>query len=131
VGMQKNTCHCRFTDKMLTNKLIVCFCPAVFSGRYSCHLVLLGLIDVLKLLYGMFSLAFGWAVWRPAALVVWGPRNHRSRVQILVVSRFLWWITLAHKSWPFILYYQYNLYMYDLCMFIRNLVSITQVLKDT
>jgi hypothetical protein len=28
-------------------------------------------------------------------------------------------------------YYQYNLYMYDLCMFIRYLVSITQVLKDT
>jgi hypothetical protein len=29
----------------------------------------------------------------------------------------------------FIYYYQYNLYMYDLCMFIRYLVSITQVLK--
>jgi hypothetical protein len=27
-------------------------------------------------------------------------------------------------------YYQYSLYMYDLCMFIRHLVSITQVLKD-
>jgi hypothetical protein len=28
-------------------------------------------------------------------------------------------------------YNQYNLYMYDLCMFIRYLVSITQVIKDT
>jgi hypothetical protein len=27
--------------------------------------------------------------------------------------------------------YQYNLYMYDLCMFNRYLVSITQVRKDT
>jgi hypothetical protein len=30
----------------------------------------------------------------------------------------------------FIYYYQYNLYMYDLCMFIRYLVSLTQVLED-
>jgi hypothetical protein len=28
-------------------------------------------------------------------------------------------------------YYQYKLYMYELCMFIRYLVSITQVLNDT
>jgi hypothetical protein len=28
-------------------------------------------------------------------------------------------------------YYQYNVYMYDLCIFLRYLVSITQVLKDT
>jgi hypothetical protein len=27
--------------------------------------------------------------------------------------------------------YQYNVFMYDLCMFIRYLVSLTQVLKDT
>jgi hypothetical protein len=31
----------------------------------------------------------------------------------------------------YIYYYQYKVYMYDLCMFIRYLVSITQVLKDT
>jgi hypothetical protein len=31
----------------------------------------------------------------------------------------------------YIYYYQYNLYMYDLCTFIRYLVSITQVLKYT
>jgi hypothetical protein len=31
----------------------------------------------------------------------------------------------------YIYYYQYNLYMYDLCMFIRYLVSVTQVLNDT
>jgi hypothetical protein len=31
----------------------------------------------------------------------------------------------------YIYYNQYNLYMYDLCMFIRYLVSITQVLNDT
>jgi hypothetical protein len=30
-----------------------------------------------------------------------------------------------------IYYYQFNLYMYDLVMFICYLVSITQVLKDT
>jgi hypothetical protein len=30
-----------------------------------------------------------------------------------------------------IYYYQYNLYVYELCIFIRYLVSITQVLKDT
>jgi hypothetical protein len=30
-----------------------------------------------------------------------------------------------------IYYYQYNLYMYDLCMSICYLRSITQVLKDT
>jgi hypothetical protein len=28
-------------------------------------------------------------------------------------------------------YYQYNLYKYDLCMFIRYLVSITHVFKET
>jgi hypothetical protein len=28
-------------------------------------------------------------------------------------------------------YYQYDLYVYGLCTFIRYLVSITQVLKDT
>jgi hypothetical protein len=31
----------------------------------------------------------------------------------------------------YIYYYQYNLCMYDLYMFIRYVVSITQVLKDT
>jgi hypothetical protein len=31
----------------------------------------------------------------------------------------------------YIYYYQYNLIMCDLCRFIRYLVSITQVLKDT
>jgi hypothetical protein len=31
----------------------------------------------------------------------------------------------------YLYYYHYNLYMYDLCMFIRYLVPITQVLKDT
>jgi hypothetical protein len=30
-----------------------------------------------------------------------------------------------------IYYHQYNLYTYNLCMFIRYLVSVTQVLKDT
>jgi hypothetical protein len=28
-------------------------------------------------------------------------------------------------------YYQYNLHMYDLCIFIHYLVSITQVRKET
>jgi hypothetical protein len=31
----------------------------------------------------------------------------------------------------YIYYYQYNLNLYDLCMFILYLVSITRVLKDT
>jgi hypothetical protein len=29
----------------------------------------------------------------------------------------------------YIYYYQYNLYLYDLCMFIRYLVTITKFLK--
>jgi hypothetical protein len=61
-------------------------------------------------------------------------QNQRSRIYILVVSRGFcdeqWYY--SHKSWQFLCinYYQY-LYMYDLCMFIRYLVSIIQVLKDT
>jgi hypothetical protein len=37
----------------------------------------------------------------------------------------------SHGCLYIIYYYQYNLYMYDLCMFIRYLVSITQVRKDS
>jgi hypothetical protein len=50
----------------------------------------------------------------------------RSRVQISVVSSFY----VEHMA-VCIIYNQYNLQMYDLCLFIRYLVSITQVLKDT
>jgi hypothetical protein len=55
-------------------------------------------------------------------------QNQRLRVQIPVVSRGFCdelHLLTSHGC----LYY--NLYMDDLCMFIRYLVSITQVLNDT
>jgi hypothetical protein len=59
-------------------------------------------------------------------------RNQRSRVQIqVVIGVFVMNNHTCSRVMADIYYYQYNLYMYDLCMFIRYLVSITQVLKDT
>jgi hypothetical protein len=61
-------------------------------------------------------------------------RNQRSRVQIPVASRGFCDEQLRSRVmaiYILLYYYQYTLFMYDLCMFIRYLVSITQVLKDT
>jgi hypothetical protein len=55
-------------------------------------------------------------------------RNQRSRVQVLVVARAFVMnnYTCSRVMAVYIYYYQYNLYM-----FIRYLVSVTQVRKDT
>jgi hypothetical protein len=60
-------------------------------------------------------------------------RNQMSRFRILVASRGLCdeHYTCSRIIAVYIYYYQDNLYMYDLCMFIRYLVSITQVLKHS
>jgi hypothetical protein len=70
-------------------------------------------------------------VWRPAGLVVGDPDfetrglGFKSRRLVFVMN------TCSQVMAVYIYYYQYNLYMYDLCMFIRYLASITQVRKDT
>jgi hypothetical protein len=61
-------------------------------------------------------------------------QNQRSRVRIPVVGRGFCveqLHLLTGHGCLYIYYYQYKVYMYDLSMFIRYLVSITQVLKDT
>jgi hypothetical protein len=63
-------------------------------------------------------------------------RNQRSRVQIPVVGRGfsdeqLHLLTTTSHGVLCIIYYQCNLYVYEFCIFISYLVSITQVLKDT
>jgi hypothetical protein len=60
-------------------------------------------------------------------------RNQRSRVQIPVVSKGFCneKLHLLTSHGYFYNFYEYGLYMYDLCMSIRYLVPITQVLKDT
>jgi hypothetical protein len=60
-------------------------------------------------------------------------RNKRFRVQIPVVSRGFVMnnYTCSRVMAVYIYYYQYNLYLYGLCMFMRYLVSIKQVLIDT
>jgi hypothetical protein len=72
---------------------------------------------------------------RPAGLVVCDPDyktrgpgfKSRKWVGVFVMNNY----TCSRVMAVCIYYYQYILYMYDLCMFIRYLVSITQVLTDT
>jgi hypothetical protein len=49
-----------------------------------------------------------------------------SCVGVFVVNDFTCLRVIADYT-----YYQYNFYIYDLCMFIRYLVSLTQVHNDT
>jgi hypothetical protein len=77
----------------------------------------------------MYVMTAGWSSGLRTRL-----RNQRSWFQIkFKVSRVFVMnnYTCSRVMAVYIYYYQYNLYMYDLCIFIRYLVSITQVLKDT
>jgi hypothetical protein len=55
------------------------------------------------------------------------PKVPVSNPGVFVMNNY----TCSRVMAVYIYYYQYNLYMYDLCIFIRYLAFITQVPKDT